>query len=59
MNKQNTKSKSAIAFTGGTIKRKHQQGRNDLCICGSGKKVKFCCLDEVENKYLARDNKKK
>lgn len=54
-----TQSIHNISFAGGTIKRKHQLGRNDLCICGSGKKVKFCCLDEVENKYLAMDNKKK
>ena len=23
-------------------------GRNDKCLCGSGKKYKICCLDKVE-----------
>ena len=22
-------------------------GRNDLCICGSGKKFKKCCIDKI------------
>lgn len=24
-------------------------GRNDLCICGSGKKFKKCCLQKFED----------
>ena len=31
----------------GTIKHILRIGRNDLCICGSGKKYKKCCLDKV------------
>lgn len=27
----------------GTIKKEEKIGRNDLCICGSGKKYKKCC----------------
>lgn len=31
----------------GTIKHILRIGRNDPCICGSGKKYKKCCLDKV------------
>ncbi|TDI97079.1 MAG: hypothetical protein E2O29_01900 [Deltaproteobacteria bacterium] len=31
----------------GTIKNVLRIGRNDPCICGSGKKYKKCCLDKV------------
>ena len=26
-------------------------GRNDLCICGSGKKYKRCCIEKFNNAY--------
>ena len=35
---------------------KQNLGRNDLCLCGSGKKYKKCHLDEVES--LKRSEKK-
>jgi hypothetical protein len=28
---------------------KHRIGRNDPCLCGSGKKYKKCCLFNPEN----------
>ncbi|MFC4559389.1 YecA family protein [Virgibacillus kekensis] len=31
-------------------------GRNDLCICGSGKKYKKCCLNWSENWAIGIDN---
>ena len=30
-------------------------GRNELCPCGSGKKVKHCCKET--HKYLIKQNK--
>lgn len=31
------------------IKRKRcKWGRNSLCLCGSGKKFKNCCLDQID-----------
>jgi uncharacterized protein YchJ len=33
-------------------------GRNDECPCGSGRKFKQCCIDQVEKKTrAARDAK--
>ena len=30
-------------------------GRNDPCICGSGRKYKNCCLDDVKKVYLQKE----
>ena len=33
-------------------------GRNDVCLCGSGRKFKGCCMERVEKKDRAvRDAK--
>lgn len=48
-----------IKSDGLTIKKKYPDiGRNDLCPCNSGKKVKHCCLLQIENGYnkLIRKN---
>jgi peptide deformylase len=29
-----------------TVRKAYEVGRNDLCICGSGKKYKKCCLNK-------------
>lgn len=31
---------------------KGDYGRNDLCFCGSGKKIKKCCMERIGEKYL-------
>lgn len=31
-------------------------GRNDLCVCGSGKKYKRCCFEKEEHPGLGRGN---
>lgn len=30
-------------------------GRNDLCLCGSEKKYKKCCIDQDTNPFLSQD----
>jgi len=31
-------------------------GRNDPCICGSGKKYKKCCIDKYGDMYMWKAN---
>lgn len=38
----------------GTIVKGKKVGRNDPCPCGSGKKYKFCCGKNQQNKGFAR-----
>ena len=32
-------------------------GRNDICICGSGKKYKKCCIDKLEKNSIDKSEK--
>jgi uncharacterized protein YecA (UPF0149 family) len=32
---------------GHEVHRRIKIGRNDPCPCGSGKKFKFCCIDQI------------
>ena len=34
-------------------------GRNDPCVCGSGKKFKKCCIEKLSNRQPASLMKKK
>jgi uncharacterized protein YecA (UPF0149 family) len=38
-----------------TFIRKIRTGRNEPCICGSGKKFKRCCLDKTKKIYVKAD----
>ena len=39
----------------GTFKKGYkEQGRNDICACGSGKKYKHCCLGKLEAPLRAK-----
>lgn len=35
-----------------TRRRTVHLGRNDRCPCGSGKKLKNCCIDRYNNSYI-------
>jgi len=41
----------ASGFTG--LKRKAKYNRNDLCPCGSGRKIKHCCTRLLDTDYLS------
>jgi len=39
------------------IKRKRiKWGRNMPCLCGSGKKYKYCCMNEMDSLTISDDN---
>ena len=34
------------------VKKYKDLGRNDFCVCGSGKKYKKCCLNKIKQKWV-------
>ena len=35
--------------------KKNKVGRNDPCVCGSGKKYKKCCINKMQEKPISQD----
>lgn len=35
------------------LKKEHKYNRNDLCPCGSGRKIKHCCVNLLDTQYIS------